>query len=226
MPEIRIPDEYRRGFAEIRQLTEQQAEELISALEAEPPTLEREKLRSAVASNVSSLARSDIDRIIDTLVSLYALKGSMNLETLEFVDTVRRAMDESGREELEFDEDKERELFKDHLTQLLKVDSLGIATRANDLLYEDKHAVRGSTRVITDIRPVFRADPDEDPAAALIVHTLKVSYHDGGRIEDFLVTLDSEQIDELLRVLERAKSKAGSLKRTLEGAKIPFIDGE
>lgn len=226
MPEIRIPDEYQRGFAEMRQLTERQAQELVLALEAEPPTLDRTGLRFGVASRMSDLARNDVDRIIDTLLSLYALQSSMSLETLDFVDTVSRAMDASGIEELVFGGDEERELFKSQLAPLLEIDSLSIATKANDLLYEDKHAVRGSTRVITDVRPVFRVDPEDDPAAALIVHTLKVSYHDGGRIEDFLVTLDTEQIKELTDALKRADLKAESIKRMLAGTKVPFIDAE
>lgn len=224
--EIRIPEEYLRGFAEMRGLTEQQAQELASALEDEPPTLDRDKLRSGVAAKMGDIARSAVDRIIDTLLSLYALRNSMRLATPDFADTICNAMSESGAEELSFDDDEDRGRFKAQLIRLLEVDALVITTKANDLLYEDKHAVRGSTRVITDIRPVFRTDPEDDPAAALIVHTLKMSYHDGGRIEDFLVTLDAEQIDELMGALERASLKAESLKQMLAGTNVPFIDRE
>lgn len=224
MADIRIPEEYERGFIEMRQLTERQAQELASALESEPPTLDRASLRSGVASKMSDLARADVDRIVDTLFSLYALQSSLNLEASDLADVICDALDESGVAELAFEEDEDRDFFKALLIRLLAVDSLVIATKANDLLYEDKHAVRGSTRIITDIRPVFRADPEDDPAAALIVHTLKISYHDGGRIEDFLVTLDAEQVDELIGALVRASSKAESLKRMLAGTTVPFID--
>lgn len=228
MTDIRIPEEYQRGFVEMRRLTEQQAQGLVSVLKGEPPTLNRENLRSGIASKMSDIARSDVDEIIDTLASLYALRSSMGLKTVEFAGVVCDAMDESGAEELEFGdgEDGERELFKTRLIQLLEVDSLNVAMKANDLLYEQEHAVHGSLRVITDIRPVFGDDPEEDPVGTVLVHMLKISYHDGRRIEDFFVTLDTEQVDELIGVLGRASLKAESLKRMLAGTKVPYLGGE
>ena len=60
----------------------------------------------------------------------------------------------------------------------------------------------------------------------MIVHTLKISYHEGRRVKEFFVSLDPEQVDELIRVLGRAESKAESLKRMLSATNVPYIDGE
>lgn len=227
MAELRIPEEYQRSFAEIRGLSEEQVQELIAALESEPPTLNRSDLRSRVATKVSgTMDRGDVDRVMDTLLSLYALRESMSLDTPGLADAISQAMDESGVEELEFDDDEERDFFKDRLVQLLGVGSFNVSARATDLLYEHEHTVHGPMRVLTDIRPIFGADPEGVPEGAVIAHTLKISYHEGRRVREFFVALDSEQVDELIGVLERASLKAGSLKRMLADTPITYIEAE
>jgi hypothetical protein len=135
-------------------------------------------------------------------------------------------MDESGVEELEFDDNEERNLFKAHLVQLLGVRSFSVSARATDLLYEHEHTVHGPMRVLTDIRPIFETDPESDPEGAVIVHTLKISYHDGRRVKEFFIALDSEQVDELIGVLGRASLKAETLKRLLASTNVPYIEAE
>ncbi len=79
---------------------------------------------------------------------------------------------------------------------------------------------------MTDIRPIFGPDPENEPESAVIVHTLKISYHEGRQIKEFFLALDPEQVDELIGVLERASLKSESLKRMLAGTDVSYIDGE
>ena len=112
MAEFVIPPEYEGGFVGMRSLDEGQVGELVAALEDEPPTLNRAKLRSRVASKTDTIARSALEQIVETLVSLYALRDSMGLETAAFAGMICDAMDESGVEELRFEDDEEREIFR------------------------------------------------------------------------------------------------------------------
>ena len=226
MAELRIPEEYERGFVAIRALNEEQVQDLVLAFEGEPPTLSRADLRARIGSRVNTVTRGDLDRVVETLVSLYALRDSMVLETSDFADVICEAMDESGVEELEFDDDEDRGLFKTRLVQLLGMNSLDISAKANDLLYEHEHTAHSPMRVLTDIRPIFGTDPESDPEGAVIVHTLKINYHEGRRVKEFFISLDTEQIDELISALERANLKAESLKRMLAGTNVPYIEAE
>ncbi len=79
--------------------------------------------------------------------------------------------------------------------------------------------------MLTDIRPVFGVRP-EAPQAAVIVHNLRIHYHQGGAHRDFLVTMDSQDIQDLIDTLERAKVKAENLKVVLATAGIPDIEPE
>lgn len=226
MPEIRIPEEYERGFFEIRELEEEQASELLAALESEPPTLNRVDSHARVASKVGdAVPRGELDRIMEVLSSLYGLRDSMAVRELsDFAEIVCDAMDASDTEELWFEDGEDRELFKDRLIRLLSVDSLDIAARATDLLYEHEHTIHGPARVLSDIRPIFGPDPEDPPKGAVVVHTLKFNYHEGRRVQEFFLALDASQVDELIGVLERARSKDGSLKRMIAAADVPSID--
>jgi hypothetical protein len=226
MVELRIPKEYQRGFAEIRWLGEGQVQGLISALEDEPATVNRAALHSRIAAKVDTIARGGLDKMIDTLVSLYTLRDGIDLDTPGFADAVCDAMDESGSEDLEFANEDEREAFKVRLIRLLGIDLLDTSAKANGLLYDHEHTVHAPPRVLTDVRPIFGTDPADDPKGAVITHTLKITYHEGGRVREFFVALDPDQVDELIGVLERANLKAESLKRTLAGTDVSYIDGE
>ena len=227
MAELQIPPEYQSGFVQIRQLDEEQVQDLVSALEVETPTVNRAALRSRIASKIDTIARGDLDLVINTLVSLYTVRESLESDTTpDFVEDICEAMGESGVAELGFNGDEERDSFKDRLIRLLEVGSLDMSAKANDLLNEHEHTVHGPMRVLTDIRPIFGTDPEDNPKGAVIVHTLKISHHEGRRVREFFLALNPEQVDELIGVLERASLKAESLKRMLAGTDVTYIDGE
>lgn len=224
MAEIRIPEEYERGFLEIRELSEGQIEELITVLDNTPPVLNSENLQSRVVSVTESIDSEDLEPIVETLVSLYALRDAMNLEVPEFADIICDAVDASGVGGLEFANDEERAFFEARLIRLLGVNSLDVAARAADLLYEHEHTIHGTARVLSDIRPIFGVDPEAPPRGGVVVHTLKISYHEGRQIKELFVALDSVQVDELIGVLGRASLKGESLRRMLEAANVPHVE--
>lgn len=226
--EIRIPEEYELGVFEIRELEDGQVSALLAALESEPPTINRVELQTRVASKVGdTIPRGELDRIMEVLSSLYGLRDSMAVRDVsDFAEIICDAMDASDTEELWFEDEEERVRFKGRLVKLLSVESLDVAARATDLMYEHEHTVHGPMRVVTDIRPIFGPDPEDDPKGAVIVHTLKISYHEGRQVKEFFISLDSEQVNELMGTLGRANSKAESLKRTWGRTNVPHIEAE
>lgn len=224
MAEFGIPEQYERGFIEIRQLREDQVRELVSALEGALPTRNRADLQKAVEEKMPPDLSDDLGELMETLISLYALRDSMGLEVQNFVEVVDEMMDESYIEELNFANEEDRERFNAKLKRLLSVDSLEIAARAADILYERERTIHGIPRIFTDIRPVFGADPKGGPRGAVLVHTLKIRYHEGREVKELFLGLDTEHVNELIGVLERANSKAEALKQYLDEKDLPYID--
>jgi len=102
--------------------------------------------------------------------------------------------------------------------------SLGTTSKALDVMTEHERILCGA-RVITDVRSVF-ADPAEKPTAAVIVHMLKISYHQNREHKDFYVALDSSDVRKLKEILQRAELKAKSLSAVLAGTGISILDAQ
>jgi len=89
-------------------------------------------------------------------------------------------------------------------------------------MLEHEH-VWHSARVLTDLRPVFGADPKQAPAAAVIIHNLKIAHQAGREIREFFVALDNQDLRKLQEVLERAVKKEASLSSVAEKAGLPWL---
>jgi hypothetical protein len=77
-----------------------------------------------------------------------------------------------------------------------------------------------TAKILTDVRYAFQADPEQRPYGAVIIHTLKLSYHEQGEHKDFLVALDDEDIPILKGILNRAEAKAKVLRKQLDAANV------
>ncbi|MCL5097631.1 MAG: hypothetical protein M1608_08905 [Candidatus Omnitrophica bacterium] len=103
-----------------------------------------------------------------------------------------------------------REKFLHRLLILLSFEkSLGVTSKTFDVMTE-RERILCESRILTDIRPVF-GKPSDRPTAAIIVHNLKIIYHQDGEHHEFYVALDGEDIRTLKGVLERAEKKEQSL---------------
>lgn len=204
-------------------------QDLVSALEGQPPTPNRSDLYDRVASQVGreTIGPSELKAMLDALISLFALRDGMEMNTPEFVGAIADAMEQSGIDSLEFFEVEHRETFEARLTQFLEIDSLEVAAKAISLSYEQEHTLHGNPRILTDVRPIFSSEPEDVYLrGAMVMHTLKFEYHEGREIKEMFIALDSEEVEELIGALERAKSKAESLKQWIQESPVDYIEAE
>ncbi len=223
LPELTIPERYRAGFAKIIGLEDPPFQELLSVLREEPPALDYVELALQIAPKVSAVSEDDIEDILETLDSLYAARVRFALPVADFAEAVRRAVEQSDTEELRLPEGNGGRLGE-RLTQLLDINALDATRKALDVLLEHEHTFHGA-RIMTDIRPIFGPSTGDDPTGAVIVHMLKLGYHDESEdVKEIYLALETGDIDILIDMFRRAKSKADSLKRVLKRARVPYID--
>ena len=127
-----------------------------------------------------------------------------------------------------FDEkDPQADLIRRYLGKFLSTESLIVTSKAFDVLTEHEHTVH-DLRIITDLRPIFKESSLEEPVgapvAAVITHTLKISYHRGREVAEFFLALDDQDIDLLKQLFARAEAKESSLKQILKKSGIPCIE--
>jgi len=221
---IRIPPQYQTGLAKLRALSESSVQELLVALRDAPLTISGDSLLSSLNSRVRSISPDDMGEIVPAVLSLYSLRAQLGLSTPDVAESIVRAMEESEGIAPEAT-GEEHDRFGSRLVSLLSLDSLDVAGKANNLLFEHEHTLR-EARIVTDIRPVFGENPEDSPAGAIIVHMLKLGYYDGSVYRNLFVALDTSDIRLLQDLLARANSKAEALKSVLEAAKVPYVDVE
>ena len=227
MARITIPNEYQFGFTVLRELEENQVEELVAALESERPTRLRSGFYSRVKSNVQSVEGPELDALLDALLSLFTLRDDLGLSTEELVGTVADAMEASEFDELAFPDAESRESFEAILTEFFEIDSFEVTAKAIGLVYEQDHIVHGNPRILTDVRPIFSSDPSEvSVRGAMVTHTLKVEYHEGNRVEELSLALNARQLDRLIEVFERARTKTEILEQSLRGSDFGYVESD
>ena len=223
MAQLRIPEEYAPGLAQIVSLPDEAIHELISALGESPPSLDVKAVASRVSANVAAISSKDLTRILVALLSLYSVRAVSETGADEFVDDICRAMKRSKRPELALDDPDIDSRFRDRLKRLLEFSALKTASKAVFLQHEHEHTLC-TARIFTDARPVYDQDPTSPPSAVAITHILKLAYHEGNKLEEIHVALDKSDMLKLKSLIDRAESKAAGLRRVFDTARILVIE--
>lgn len=216
MTQLTVPEPFRPGLQKLAYVDDAAIGPLLDALRSERPTLESDWIRR-VASQADGLEPDDVREIIGTAIALYSVRMSLGESIPDFVEDLSEA------ENIDIPEDR-KQRFKGYLTQLLNIDVLAIASKARDVLNDYPNNLH-DTRILTDMRPVFRDDATGVPAAAAIIHTLKIRYHLGRDqdLQEFFVAMSPSDVQMLRDTLDRAEVKAHGLQQILEAAHVPQL---
>ncbi|HEX5503888.1 MAG TPA: hypothetical protein VFW96_14785 [Thermomicrobiales bacterium] len=220
-PRYQVPKEEYLGLSKLLHLPDVQTQELMEAIQSTSPTLLRRDFIAHVAPK-TGIPYADAREILNVLLTLYGVYSDSELPPTQFVDAIAQALREA-EEPSTRPENEDLTLFKERLLRFLSLDqSLGITGKALYVFSQHEHTVH-SFEVFTDVRPIFGSDIGVTPAAAVITHNLKVTYHEGDGLAEFFVALRPPDIVRLRKVLDRADRKAKTLTGLLEAAKIPEL---
>ncbi len=165
--------------------------------------------------------KTSLRLVIQLLVTTYQVWRRTKLSLDEFVSQVAEGLAEGEESAIKPDQ---VERFKSRLRSLLSLEeTLGVTAKAHSVYIEHSH-VFCTTRIMTDIRFIFADDPDEPPKDAVVLHELRVGYHESGEHRDFFVSLDAEDLARLKEQIERAERKAKTLAGVLSQAGIANLD--
>jgi isocitrate dehydrogenase kinase/phosphatase len=113
--------------------------------------------------------------------------------------------------------------FKENLLELLKVEgSLAVASKAMNVVTEQER-IFSHARILSDIRSIFKDDPEANPSAVAIIHTLRIHYHQSGDLKSFFVAMDDQDLRKLKDAIDRAQKKSATLRSVAKSADIPVI---
>jgi len=169
---------------------------------------------------IEGIASEDLQQAKESLDNMYGIRAYYDIPLEQFIDDICDAL----REHKELTHQDEPG-FRDRLARLLDIDALVVAAKATALQQENERNFC-RVRIVTDARPVYANGASEPPAAMVITHTMKLSYHEGagGHIKDFYVSLTTEELSEVADGLKRAEAKAKSLRETFAAARVKFLN--
>lgn len=219
MPTMQIPDRHQPGLAKLYELGDASVRAIRNIFDRVPDTVNPVDIAATDAALTSAATISDLKGILDALVPLYVLKSTKESVLLDqFAEDIANAM-ASLKSALALT-DKHRPTFKANLLTLLGSEHFLTISKAYDLATDDERTFCDA-RIITDLRPVFGTPIEDGPKGTVIVHLLKIGYHEGNkRHQAFHVALDSPDLKELKRVIERAESKAAAIKSKLKDTHV------
>jgi hypothetical protein len=223
MAAIPIPKEVQPSVAKLLQLSDEGAQEIMNALESAPLSFDDQELAENVAANVKSLEPNSANDIVQVLLSLYLIRSKVGVPIPGFINDFIEGVEQTDLKEIlpKISTDK----LKHWLSRFMGLRALAFTTNARTTQKEFEHTFC-TGEMLTDIRPLFEpTNGDADASrviAALITHTLKISYHQGNRVKDLFLAVDSDGLDTLEGLIAQARAESEQLQPLLDAAKIPY----
>ena len=182
MAKLTIPEAIQPGLKQLRDLSKSSAQELLDTLRTEKPSLRGDDYASSVAKKVTNIPPDAIKQIITSLISLYSARHYFELAKEDLASEVAKAPALIGT-------GTQQKKFEGRLVQFFDVEAISVTSKAFDILSSHENTLT-SVRVLTDIRPIFSEDDNEPPTAAVVVHTIKISYRKNDEYREFFVAMD------------------------------------
>lgn len=215
-----IPREYIPAMNKIRNLPDSFADSLQRALSSSPITSHPRDMALQITERVPDIPTEDLSSIVDALYTLYHVREYSDLNRNSFLKELFETVKKHAKPPIT--EVEAPRIFK-RIHRLLNIKTLDSLSKAITLQREGER-LYCSARIISDIRPVFGSDVESKPVAAVITHTLNLVYHkSGGRHKEFFVVLDSADLVELHKIINRAQKKSETLDQLLAGSGLPRL---
>jgi hypothetical protein len=208
VPKLTIPERYQKGILQLISLDNRSVSGISGALSETEGALSGLKLVSAVQPLVKKLSKSDLAEMLQALRALYDVRSNSEVPTSQFVEDVLTAVQEIQQETWN---GEELAAAREKLRSLLSIESIRLYSNAKSAQWDDERTFC-KAKIITELRPVFSDELENGPKAMVILHRLKLGYHQNrGKHQDFYVSLDTEDLEALKDAIARAEVKSASL---------------
>jgi hypothetical protein len=158
----------------------------------------------------------DADALVTHLLSMSTLRTSHGFGAEALADHLTK---ELGAELKQPD----RKILSNRLAGLLGARGFAALAKAVDIAQESDRLLHVS-RVITDIRPVFGDEGAAPPMGAIVMHTLRLDYFERSEVKSISFNLNSRDLAQLKRAIERAQEKESTLSGLLRSVELAEFD--
>lgn len=211
-----MPERFALALVDLARLSDDQLAELRGVLEQQPLLLDRASLYDALEQVTS---RFDVNGA--TLGRALLTLGSVRAMHAWSYEDIAEALIEA--ESISEDE-QTRQRTATRVVELLATPSVAALSKINDLLWSNRNTFHNA-RFITDVRPIWLDDANEEPIASVVVHELELTYIREGETKTFYIAMDEDDLNHLASVLDRGFAKSRSLRSLLQRAGLTPAKG-
>ncbi len=165
----------------------------------------------------------DVENILTSIGSLASIGERGKPFSRDLANEVVSLISKGEIKALRSSSEKELQILKERIEELLKIESMYYSAKAVDVLTEHEH-VFGSARILTDCRPVFGRKVDSDLTATVIFHMLQIHYHQNGEHKEIYFALDQSDLIQLKEVIQRAEEKVKTIKKSFLNPAIKILE--
>ncbi len=197
-------------------------EAIVSALGNATPCLRLTDLRDRVQAAILSAAPDELglaEAIIALAVTFSRLEFNSELPEKDLLQSLATAV---AKEEVLDPEDTKR--LRDRLVDISRLPVIRVSTKSTTLQVAHDR-VFNSSKIVTDLRPVFGEPVSSGELLFLVIHHLHITAMRNGAIEEVYFSMDDKDLDMLGDAVERARTKAGVLRAALRAHQLKEIDG-
>ena len=215
---FRIPPAHKKPFLAFLGFTTEKREKLISSLEK----TELGSLPKQITTDIYKeldIDKEELQYIIEALFSIIRLKETVGIPINELIEGIIDALKELAETKEDLPED-----VKVQLSRLLMSDKPFALTIKSATLSGEREKLLIDSKILTDIRPVFRENENFEIGGLLVLHNMKLEYVENSESKEIFLGLDEKDLKKLGENIDRAYQKAKALRKKLEGTNIDFIE--
>lgn len=218
MAELKIPESQLDGLKVMMSVDTDSFEQALACIDTASPIKGFNDLLANLSKELD-ISKEKAFSFVNVLISLHGLAQDRLILLEKLADDVTEFLSKR----LSLDREAAATTRSKLEYFLRSTDSLALLSRARSVLTDNQRTF-SSCRILSDIRSVYTHNPESVPSAAVILHNLKLVYWNGMDKKEFFVTLDTEDLQELRKTVERAEKKTASLKAIVEKADLGYID--
>lgn len=209
---------------ELLKVTDEQLSRLQAGLSKAPPGYNYNDLANEVFDPGDTISFELTQGIMQVLVSLYRTADKRELPIEKFLDEdAFPSFAEAGVFSSERIKDEWSKLRSFLLPALSDERSVGTAAKAGPVQTDHDHIFAGA-RILTDLRPIYHLNVGEAPSAATVIHMLKITHRDCfDRKFDSFFALDSNDLEAMKRLIERAQEKEETLRQVMKNTGVTIL---
>lgn len=216
-----IPKAQRPAFARLSGMKPEEFASFVKVLETTKPSISLRDFALRVAEALGQDSAPTYELLV-MIAGAYAALDGTGIGVDEFVDEVCESEKAADSES----QVKDWTQASDRLRAVLSLpNTVGLTAKALSVISESERTYCNA-RIISDLRPIFRADDVSQVSASVVLHSLRIAFHKlpSNETENFFTTLATQDLLDLKEVIERAIAKDEALRGVAWKSNIPPLD--